>query len=83
MDVGIDGGAAAAEEAAVHEVSDAAVGAGGPPLETEQSVADAPALADPELEAALAADPEAELAERQARQDMAPDDGGSGSDRIR
>jgi hypothetical protein len=79
VDVGIDGGAAAAEEAAVHEVPDTGVGTGGPPLETEPSVADAPELADPELEAALAADtaaadPGAERAERQARRDMAPDD---------
>jgi len=82
VDVGIDGGAAAAEEAAVHEVSDAAIGAGGPPVETEESVADAPALADPELEAALAADPEAEQAEQQARQDIVLDEGGPGPDRV-
>jgi Family of unknown function (DUF5709) len=66
VDLGLDGGAASAEEAAVHEVTDT----GGAPVETEPSVADAPALADPELAASLAADPAAVRAEEQARTDM-------------
>ncbi len=72
VDVGIDGGAASAEEAAMHQVEDAsgAGAGGGAPVETEPSVAAMPALADPELEASLAADPAAERAEQQARVDM-------------
>jgi hypothetical protein len=42
VDVGIDGGAAGAEEAAVHVVDDP-----GAPVETEPSVAGSPALDDP------------------------------------
>jgi hypothetical protein len=83
VDVGIDGGAAAAEEAAVHEISDAAVGTGGPPLETEPSVADAPELADPEVDAALVAEGDVERAGRDARADMAPEGGGSGPEPTR
>jgi Family of unknown function (DUF5709) len=70
VDVGIDGGAASAEEAAVHEVADSDVGGLGAPVETEESVADAPSLADPELDAAQAADPAADRAERQAQRDL-------------
>ena len=43
VDVGVDGGAAGAEEAAVHEIDDAVIGTAGAPVETEPSVADAPA----------------------------------------
>jgi hypothetical protein len=71
VDVGVDGGAAGAEEAAVHEIDDVVVGTGGAPLETEPSVAEVPELADPELEAALAAgDPGAEQAREQADRDL-------------
>jgi hypothetical protein len=52
VDVGIDGGAASAEEAAVHTVDDPAA-----PVATEPSVAGSPELDDPELDAALEADP--------------------------
>jgi hypothetical protein len=72
LDVGVDGGAASAEEAAMHEVD--AIAVGGAPLETEPSLADAPSLADPELDAALAADPAADRAEEQARRDLAEAD---------
>jgi hypothetical protein len=76
VDVGVDGGAAGAEEAAVHEIDDAVIGTGAP-VETEPSVADVPALADPELEAVLAAgDPQAERAREQAGRDL---DGEAGS----
>ena len=68
VDVGIDGGAASAEEAAVHEVDDLAVG-GAVPVETEPSLAGAE-LADPELDASLAADPDADLARDQAERDI-------------
>jgi uncharacterized protein DUF5709 len=64
VDVGIDGGAASAEEAAVH-LSDDPVA----PVEVEPSVADAPELDDPEVEAALADDPLAERAQREAAGD--------------
>ena len=77
VDVGVDGGAAGAEEAAVHEIDDAVIGTAGAPVETEPSVADVPALADPELEAVLAAgDPQAERAREQAGRDL---DGEAGS----
>ncbi|HWM59453.1 MAG TPA: DUF5709 domain-containing protein [Pseudonocardia sp.] len=77
VDVGVDGGAAGAEEAAVHEIDDAVIGTAGAPVETEPSVADVPALDDPELEAALAAgDPQAERAREQAGRDL---DGEAGS----
>jgi hypothetical protein len=67
-DVGIDGGAASAEEAAMHTTDDL-----GAPVETEPSVADSPALDDPEVDAALGADPEADRAEAQATRDMRGD----------
>jgi hypothetical protein len=70
-DVGIDGGAASAEEAAVHEVDDRWIGSEGAPVETEPPVTDDPGLADPELDASLAADPAADLAREQARRDLA------------
>jgi hypothetical protein len=77
VDVGVDGGAAGAEEAAVHEIDDAVIGTGAP-VETEPSVADVPALADPELEAALAAgDPQAERAREQAGRDLDGEAGGT------
>jgi hypothetical protein len=63
VDVGIDGGAASAEEAAVH-VSDDPAG----PIESEPSLADLPELADPEVDAA-ADDPLADRAGEQARRD--------------
>ena len=47
VDVGVDGGAASAEEAAVHDVD------GDTRVDGEPSVADDPSRADPELEAAL------------------------------
>lgn len=65
-DVGIDGGAASAEEAAVHETDEPVA-----QRETEPSVAGSPALQDPELEASLAADPDAERAERDAAREIA------------
>ena len=46
-DVGVDGGAASAEEAAVHDVR------GDTRVDGEPSVADAPQLADPEVDAVL------------------------------
>ncbi len=64
VDVGIDGGAASAEEAAVHDV-DADTRVDGEP-----SVADAPRLADPELDATL--DDERDAVD-QAREDVARD----------
>ena len=68
VDVGIDGGAAAAEEAAVHTTDDPAA-----PVATEPSVAGSPALDDPELDAALEADPEAGRAAAQAARDVRAD----------
>lgn len=75
VDVGIDGGAASAEEAAVHEIDAGSVGSGqigdgGSPVETEPSVADAPYLTDPELDASLAADPEYDRAHDEAARDL-------------
>jgi hypothetical protein len=64
VDVGIDGGAASAEEAAVHEITDP-----GQPVEVEPSLADLPELADPELDRSLAEDPQADRAEREAARD--------------
>lgn len=68
VDVGIDGGAASAEEAAVHDVTvDTRV-------DGEPSVADAPQLADPEVDAELdrdAAGADAELAREDAERDAA------------
>lgn len=46
VDVGIDGGAASAEEAAVHTID----GPGGGPVEGEPYVADLPELRDPEVD---------------------------------
>jgi hypothetical protein len=72
VDVGIDGGAASAEEAAVHVTDDP-----GGPVETEPSVAGSPELADPEVDAALdtdpEADPEANAAAAQAARDVRAD----------
>jgi hypothetical protein len=68
VDVGIDGGAAAAEEAAVHTTDDL-----GAPVEMEPSMAGSPALDDPELDAALDADPEADRAAAQAARDVRAD----------
>ena len=51
VDVGIDGGAASAEEAAVHVSTDPEA-----QFETEPSVADARALEDPDVDAALGED---------------------------
>jgi len=64
VDVGIDGGAASAEEAAMHESTDPASG-----FESEPSLAGLPELADPEVERSLADDPGADLAEREAERD--------------
>lgn len=69
-DVGIDGGAASAEEAAMHERVDGRIGDVGAPVETEPSVADDPSLRDPELEASLAADPAEDEAAEAARRDL-------------
>jgi hypothetical protein len=68
VDVGIDGGAAGAEEAAVHVVDDP-----GAPVETEPSVAGSPALDDPELDAAAGDDPQADRARSQAARDVRAD----------
>jgi hypothetical protein len=68
VDVGIDGGAAAAEEAAVHTTDDP-----GAPVAMEPSVAGVPELDDPELESALGADPEADTAAAQAARDVRSD----------
>ena len=77
-DGGGAGGAAGAAEAAVHEIDDSGVGAGGSPVETEPSVAGDPSLDDPELTDTLA-DPEADLAYEDVRQDpeygVVPSDG--------
>jgi len=64
VDVGIDGGAASAEEAAVHESTDPVSG-----YESEPSLADLPELDDPEVERDLADDPLADRAEREAARD--------------
>jgi hypothetical protein len=64
VDVGIDGGAASAEEAAVHESTDPVSG-----YESEPSLADLPELADPDVERSLADDPQADRAEREAARD--------------
>lgn len=64
VDVGIDGGAASAEEAAVHESADPASG-----YESEPSLAGLPELADPEVERSLADDPLADRAEQEAARD--------------
>jgi hypothetical protein len=68
VDVGIDGGAASAEEAAVHEIDDLRA-----PVETEPSVADAPALDDPELDTAVGDDPLADRARAEAARDVRAD----------
>jgi hypothetical protein len=68
VDVGIDGGAAGAEEAAVHVVDDP-----GAPVATEPSVAGSPALDDPELDAAVGDDPQADRARAQAARDVRAD----------
>ena len=68
VDVGIDGGAASAEEAAVHEIDDT-----GGPVDGEPSVADAPALDDPELDRALGDDPLADEARDEAALDARAD----------
>ncbi|WP_433294802.1 DUF5709 domain-containing protein [Pseudonocardia sp. CA-142604] len=68
VDVGIDGGAASAEEAAVHETDDPDA-----PLDNEPSLATAAALDDPELDAALADDPLAGKARMEAARDVSAD----------
>jgi Family of unknown function (DUF5709) len=68
VDAGIDGGAASAEEAAVHTTDDPDA-----PVATEPSVAGSPVLDDPELDAALEADPEADRAAAQAARDVQAD----------
>jgi Family of unknown function (DUF5709) len=68
VDVGVDGGAAGAEEAAVHTIDDPDA-----PVATEPSVAGSPELDDPELDAALDADPDADTAAEQAARDMRAD----------
>ncbi len=68
VDVGVDGGAAGAEEAAVHIIDDPNA-----PVETEPSVAGSPELDDPEVEAALGADPEADIAAADAARDVRAD----------
>jgi hypothetical protein len=68
VDVGIDGGAASAEEAAVHETDDPDA-----PLENEPSLATSAALDDPELDAALADDPLAREARVEAARDVSAD----------
>jgi hypothetical protein len=69
VDVGIDGGAASAEEAAMH--ADDGPGA---PVEVEPSVADLPELADPEVDRAAGDDPLADRAIQQAARDAFGDD---------
>ncbi len=69
VDVGIDGGAASAEEAAMH--TDDGPGA---PVEVEPSVADLPELADPEVDRAAGDDPLADRATQQAARDAFGDD---------
>jgi hypothetical protein len=68
VDVGIDGGAAGAEEAAVHIVEDP-----GQPRETEPSVANSPALADPEVDDQVSADPLSREALGEAARDVRAD----------
>jgi hypothetical protein len=75
VDVGIDGGAASAEEAAVHETTDP-----GSPVEVEPSLADLPELADPEVERIVADDPLADRAQRDAWGDGA--DAAAGIDAL-
>jgi hypothetical protein len=65
VDVGVDGGGAGAEEAAVHVVDDP-----GAPVETEPSVAGSPALDDPELDAVVGGDPRADRARSEAARDV-------------
>lgn len=75
VDVGIDGGAASAEEAAVHEVDGRSpVGGGGAPVEVEPSMADAAGLRDPEVEESLDEDPLADRARAAAAADARADD---------
>jgi hypothetical protein len=64
VDVGIDGGAASAEEAAVHVSTDPVSG-----YESEPSLADLPELDDPDVERSLADDPLADRAEQEAARD--------------
>lgn len=68
VDLGIDGGAASAEEAAVHVVGDPTS-----LVETEPSLAGAPALDDPELDQALADDVLADEARDAAARDVRAD----------
>jgi len=68
VDVGVDGGAAGAEEAAVHTTEDPDA-----PVAVEPSVAGLPELDDPELEDALGDDPEAEGAAAAAARDVRED----------
>jgi hypothetical protein len=68
VDVGIDGGAASAEEAAVHETDDPDA-----PLGNEPSLAMSAALEDPELDAALGDDPLAGEARVEAARDVSAD----------
>lgn len=65
VDVGIDGGGASAEEAAVHQVDGDAV------LDGEPSVAADPALADPEVDALLDHPDAADEASADAARDVA------------
>lgn len=64
VDVGIGGGAASAEEAAMHDSTDPASG-----YESEPSLADLPELDDPEVERSVADDPLADRAEQEASRD--------------
>jgi hypothetical protein len=68
VDVGIDGGAASAEEAAVHENDDPNA-----PLDNEPSFATSAALDDPELDAALGDDSLAGQARVEAARDVGAD----------
>lgn len=68
VDVGINGGAASAEEAAVHIVPDP-----GALVEVEPSLDGAPALDDPELDEALGDDPLADRARDAAARDVRDD----------
>jgi hypothetical protein len=68
VDVGIDGGAASAEEAAVHISEDP-----GAPVDGEPSLADSPALADPELDEVVGDDPLAGRAREEAARDVHAD----------
>jgi hypothetical protein len=71
VDVGIDGGAASAEEAAVHVSSDSNAAA-----EMERRVAAEPGLEDPEVAAATADDPLVEEAAADAANDLRAETGG-------